>query len=301
MEQKIIKLITEKGPLTGSEILDRVREMSFMLWRTCFLSDSLHLRILGTRYLRLDQRVDGYARLSPSILREFMTYSVVGIPEAEQAIDRRADLIIQHIQEVSKAKLALAQSIVARLQNRLADRWPQEGRICFIIAGDIVYRMAHDVPRPEISTGELVNGSDIDLVVVADDAVSNSFLEELDQTIYQEKYRTLVSPSVREEIDYVVKKMERVREQLCFDTFKRMVACKILQEGVLLLGSQSLFQEIKTMLVQCGVVEKLDEMEGKARIFRQQAQEYLLHTDPTRIIKEDMHLFYTSEESEEFE
>ena len=139
MEQKIIKLITEQGPLTGSEILDRVREMSFMLWRTCFLSDSLQLRILGTRYLRLDQRVDGYARLSPSILREFMTYSVVGIPEAEQAIDQRADLIIHHIQEVSKAKLALARAIVARFQSRLADRWPQEGRVCFIIAGDIVY------------------------------------------------------------------------------------------------------------------------------------------------------------------
>jgi hypothetical protein len=301
VEQKIIKLIEEKGPLTGSEILDSIREMSFLLWRTCCLSNSLHMRILGTRYLRLDQRVDGYARLSPSILREFMTYTVVGLPSAAQAFDHRANGIIQHIQEVSKSKFALAQAIVARLRDRLADRWTQEGRVCFIIAGDIVYDMAHDVPRPEVSTGELVNGSDIDLVVVADDSVSNDFLEELDKAIYQEKYRTLISPSVREEIDYVVKKMGRVREQLCFDTFKRMVACKILHEGTLLQGSQSLFEEIKTMLSDRGVLEKLNEMATKAGIFRRQAEDYLLHTDRMHLIKDDLHLFYTTEESEEFE
>jgi hypothetical protein len=301
VEQKIIQLVAEKGPLTGSEILDSLRELNFLLWRTCCLSKNLHVRILGTRYLRLDQRVDGYARLSPSILREFMTYTLVGVSGAGPAMEQRADRIVHHIQEVSKAKLALAHSIVAGLQRKLGASWPQEGRLCFIIAGDIVYDMAHDVPRPELSTGELVNGSDIDLVVVADDEVANDFLVELDGAIYQEKYRTLISPSVREELDYVVKKMERVREQLRFDTFKRMVACKILHEGALLFGSQGLFEEIKAMLVDCGVVAKLDEMESQARIFRQQAEEHLLHTDPTHIIKEDLHLFYTSEESEEFE
>jgi hypothetical protein len=299
MEQKIVRLIKEKGPLTGSEIHDNLREMNFPLWRICCLSKNLRRHILGTRYLRLDQRVDGYARLSPSILREFMTYTVVGVAQAEQAIEQKAGRIVRHIQEVSKAKLALAHSIVAGLQNKLADRWPQEGRVCFIIAGDIVYDMAHDVPRPEVSTGELVNGSDIDLVVIADDQVGNDFLQELDQAIYREKYRTLISPSVREELDYVVKKMERFKEQLCFDTFKRMVACKILHEGALLFGSRSLFEEIKTMLSHSGVVAKLDEMTSKARILRRQAEEHLLHNDPTRMIKEDRHLFYTSEESEE--
>lgn len=301
MEEKIVRLLEAKGPLTGSEIVDSLREMNLLLWRTCCLSENLHRHILGTRYLRLDQRVDGYARLSPSILREFMTYTVVGVAGADHAVEQRAKKIVRHIQEVSKDKLALARGIVAGLQSRLADRWPRKERISFIIAGDIVYDMAHDVPRPEVSTGELVNGSDIDLVVIADDQVAKEFLQELDQAIYQEKYRTLISPSVREELDYVVKKMERVKEQLCFDTFKRMIACKILQEGALLAGSGSLFEEIKAMLDQSGVVAKLLDMESKARIFRKRAEEHLLHNDPARIIKEDLHLFYTSEEREEFE
>ncbi|ABK18588.1 hypothetical protein [Syntrophobacter fumaroxidans] len=301
MEDKLLRLIEEKGPLTGSEILETLRGTSLALWKTCCLSARLQVRVLGSRYLRLDRRVEGFARLSPSILREFMTYTVVGLAGNAEALDRRADAIIGHIREVSRAKLALAQRIVGDLQNRLAERWPREGRVCFIIAGDIVYDMAHDVPRPEQSIGEMVNGSDIDLVVVSDDGISEGFLKELDAAIYKEKYYTLIAPSVREEIDYVVKNMERVREQMLFDTFKRMVACKILQEGMLLAGSRPLFDEIKGMLTARGVTAKLKEMEAEAGTFRRNAREYLLNTDSSRISRDDLNLFYTTEESEEFE
>jgi len=301
MEDKLLRLIEEKGPLTGSEILETLRGTSLELWKTCCLSARLQVRVLGSRYLRLDRKVEGFARLSPSILREFMTYTVVGLAGNAEALDRRADAIVGHIREVSRAKLALAQRIVGDLQNRLAERWPRDGRICFIIAGDIVYDMAHDVPRPEQSIGEMVNGSDIDLVVVSDDDISEEFLKELDAAIYKEKYYTLISPSVREEIDYVVKNMERVREQMLFDTFKRMVACKILQEGMLLAGSRPLFDEIKGMLTARGVTAKLKEMEAEAGAFRQKSREYLLNTDSSRISRDDLNLFYTTEESEEFE
>lgn len=301
MEQRIVRLLEEKGPLTGSEILDGIRETNLLVWRTCRLSTSLRMRVLGARYLRLDRRVDGYARLSPSILREFMTYTVVGLPGAEEALDHRADRIVQHLREVSNAKGDLARSMVGRLHDKLGKGWPQDGRLCFILAGDIVYGMAHDVSRPELSTGELVNGSDIDLVVVADDSIPDDFLEKLDRAIYQEKYLALILPGVREELDYVVKKMGRVREQLCFDTFKRMVACKILLEGILLQGSRSLFEEIKSLLVQRGIVSRLNEMEIQAGDRRKQAEEYLLHADPAHILEGNLHLFYTGEETEEFE
>ena len=301
MAGEVVRIIEEKGPLTGSEIIETLHVPPLALWRTCHLSPALQLRTVGTRYLRLDRRVDGYARLSPSILRELMTYTVVGLAGSTEDLDRRADSVIRHIKEVSRAKLALARRIVAGLRERLAQSWPREGRVCFIIAGDIVYDMAHDVPRPEQSIGEMVNGSDIDLVVVSDENVSQEFLQELDDEIYKEKYYTLIAPSVREEIDYVVKNMVRVREQLLFDTFKRMVACKILREGLLLSGSQSLFDEIKAMLVETGVTEKLEDMEGRAGIFRQSSEEYLLHADPSRISSDELNLFYTTEESEEFE
>jgi hypothetical protein len=301
MEAEVVRIVEEKGPLTGSEMLENLRVTPLLLWRTCHLSPALDFQTVGTRYLRLDRRVEGYARLSPSILREFMTYTVVGLEGSTEALDRRASAVIGHIKWVSRAKLALARRIVGNLQEQLAQSWPREDRVCFIIAGDIVYEMAHDVPRPEQSIGEMVNGSDIDLVVVADDNVSREFVQELDAAIYKEKYYTLIAPGVREEIDYVVKSMARVREQLLFDSFKRMVACKILQEGVLLSGSQSLFNQIKAMLIDTGVTAKLDEMEVKAGKFRKHSEAYLLSTDPSRVSKDELNLFYTTEESEEFE
>ena len=147
----------------------------------------------------------------------------------------------------------------------------------------------------------MVNGSDMDIVVIVDDLLPKSIVERLDEAIYQEKCRLLITPHVREEIDYVVKNLERVREQLCFDSFKHMVACKILHEGTCLYGSDSLFQALKNMLRDYGVDGKLRELERKSETFRQQAEDLLLHEDPGRIQAEFLNLFYPVEESEEFE
>jgi hypothetical protein len=137
--------------------------------------------------------------------------------------------------------------------------------------------------------------------VVLEDGASDDFMKSLDHAIYSEKYKTLTSSTIREEIDYVIKRVSRVREQLQFDTFKRMVACKILVEGLLLYGSKDLFVDIKTLLNKHGVTDKLGDLEKKAQNFRIHAEEYLLHTDPDKVKEESRYLFYPPEESEEFE
>jgi hypothetical protein len=106
---------------------------------------------------------------------------------------------------------------------------------------------------------------------------------------------------MREEIDYIVKKLDRVREQAAFDTFKRMIACKILDEGELLYGSEILFQTAKSILDEHGVKKKLATMQQEAESFRARAEEYLLGGQRDDIADEDRYLFYTAEESEEFE
>jgi len=172
---------------------------------------------------------------------------------------------------------------------------------CFILAGDIVYNMAHDVPRPERSTGKLVKGSDLDLVVIVDDLFRKKSIERLDEAIYREKYRLLITPHMREEIDYVVKDLDRVRQQVRFDTYRHMVACKILREGTLLYGSEKIFHQVKSMLKAHGIIEKLNALETWAKTYRKTAEEVLLHEDPDEMREGNLNLFYPSEESEEFE
>ena len=301
MEKEIIDLIEERGPLTGSEILESSGGDGLLLWRTCKLSKALKIRAVGTSYLRLDRRIEGFARLSPSILREFLTYSVIGRSRDDAHLNRKAHEVAVHIEAVSRAKSEVAYSVVSSLTGKLETELQIQNQVCFIIAGDIVYNMAHDVPRPERSTGKLVKGSDMDLVVVVDDQFPKASIERLDEAIYQEKYRLLITPHLREEIDYIIKDLDRVREQVRFDTFKHMVACKLLQEGTLLFGSEALFHTIKSMLMEHGVIQKLKELEKKAQVFRKEAENYLLIEDPHKIREESLNLFYPTEESEEFE
>lgn len=301
MENRIISLVERQGPLTGSEILETVGGDGLILWRACKLSKTLTVRTVGTRYLRLDRKIEGFARLSPSILREFLTFSVVGMQGDSNSIEHKAQELISHIEEVSKAKVELAYRIASWLVSWVEEEWALENDICFIIGGDIVYDMAHDVPRPERGTGKMVAGSDMDLVVIVDDDFPDDLMKRLDEAIYQEKYRLLMAPHLKEEIDYIVKKPERIREQVRFETFKHMVACKILQEGTLLYGSDILFTTIKAMLREHGVTEKLNDLEKRAEVFRKDAEEYLLREEPEKIKAESLFLFYPTEESEEFE
>jgi hypothetical protein len=301
VEEKIITVLKEKGPLTGAELLEASGDDALLLWRACQRSKQIALQTIGRRYLRLDSKIEGFARLSPSILREFLTYSVIGLTWDESSLVRRADEIALHIKEVSRAKLELANNIFSAVLSRFENDALIEEQACILIAGDIVYDMAHDVPRPERSTGKLVKGSDMDLVVVVDDLFPKELMGRMDELIYKEKQKVLIAPHLREEIDYVVKNLARVREQMEFDTFKRMVACKILQESTLLCGKQDLFKTIKAMLREQGITQKLIGMEDRAMIFRRDAEATLLREDPEKIKHEHLSLFYPTEESEEFE
>jgi hypothetical protein len=301
MEEEIVQLIEEKGPLTGSEIWDATKANELMLWRTCNLSEKLRIRKVGYRYLRLDQSIEGFARLSPSIRREFLTYSVVGLAKNLSSLNQRAKQISAHIEKVSKEKSELAYSTLSTLMEWCVDDLRMNDQVCCILAGDIVYNMAHDVPREERSTGKLVKGSDMDLVVIVDDLFPERLVERLDEAIYQVKYRLLTTPHLREEIDYIIKRFGRVRGQMKFDTFKDMVACKILHEGTLLYGSERVFHTVKALLKEHGVIQKLNGLERKAEVLRHEAEEYLLKEAPDLMKKECLSLFYPTKETDEFE
>ena len=298
MEKAIIKFMEERGPVIGAEIRAAVPGDNLALWQACLRRPDLEVRTVGARYLRLDLRVPDFVRLSPSIWRSFLTYSVIGYSGLRKELEEKAAQILAHIEAVSRSKLDVAFQTISGLAAELDGI---EKEACFIIAGDIVYNMSHDVPRPERSTGKLVNGSDMDIVVLVPDDFPQSYIDRLDAAIYREKYNLLLTPHLREELDYVVKPFSRIREQVRFDTFANMLACKILQEGAFLCGNALLFQDAKALLRAEGVVEKLEEMESRARARRRHAEELLRDVTPGAISRDTLNLFYPSEESEEFE
>jgi hypothetical protein len=302
VEDRIVRLLKDGGPATGAEMRTALGSDGFDQWKACMRSDRLEVRRVGRRYLRLDRKVEGYSRLSPSILREFLTYSVVGLVDNPAALEAKSAGLASRIREITAAKLRLAQRVMAEIGARLrVEGETEEERFCVLLAGDIVYEMAHDAPRPERSTGRMVRGSDLDLVVIMDDEAPEDLAQRIDDAIYEQKYRHLINPSIREEIDYVIKPFERFREQAAFDTFKHKVSCKIVDEAVLLYGSETLFRAAKALLVERHIADELAAMEEVAVQLRDQAERHLLNRDEGSLSGDDLYLFYTSEESEEFE
>jgi hypothetical protein len=295
----ITSALEAKGPQTGSQLQELTRMEVRALWKACKQEPTIEFEVIGNRYLRLDRSIDGYARLSPSIRREFQTYSVLGLPHQQTQVATMAQRLRDEIEQISRAKLDLARDAIQTVTASLPDWQKWQDAVCFVIAGDVVYSMAHNVPRPESSTGELVRGSDLDIVVITDDAIDPAHVRALDQAIYRQKHFLLMNPSYREEIDYLIKDLAKVRQQVRFDTFEHMVACKIIREGELLGGSQRVFEEVKRLLDEHGVPARLDEMERVAAARRHEAEQILLDPPENLDNRDVLTLFYTKEESEE--
>jgi hypothetical protein len=296
--KEILAALETCGPLTGKELLSEVGSDEFSLWVACSRSDKIITQIIGQRYLRLDIHVEEYARLSPSIMREFYGYTVIGTTEQAQEIKDKAAFLQEKMAHISKKKFELAQKVITRLIDTHEDSALLKNKACFMIAGDVVYGMSHAEPRPESSTGELVKGSDLDIIVVAT-ALPEPIMKSLDAAIYKEKYQLLKNPASREEIDYIVKDISKVQEQLHFKDFKSMVAVKILHEADFLYGNPEIFSLIKNMLVEHKIPEKLETLGEKALQNREYAEAYLLQAENSLSEEEYMKLFYTAEEKEE--
>lgn len=286
-----------KGPMVGKELYALMGMDILDLWRSCRLLGEVRTEIVGRRYLRFDKAIEGYARLSPSIQREFTTYTVVGLARDGVRVSTRARELRKEIEEISRAKMEMARGVVGEVIRRLGDLGPEvEAGACFIIGGDIPLGMAHSDPRPERSTGELVVGSDLDILVITS-GLREEAVGRLDEEIYDQKCALLRRPR-KEEIDYLIKGIEKVREQTRFGTFKEMVACKILHESAFLGGSKALYTEVGGLLEAAGIPARLRALEDLAKAKRGEAERYLL--ERCRITPEEyLRLFTTSDEFSE--
>ncbi len=295
-----VRRFLEPGrPMSGKELRDVSGIEELSLWKQCRLDPEILTVIAGMRYLRLDRHVEGFARLSPSIKREFLTYTACGWKKDTESIQQKARYLARDTKRISRQKLQFAQETAVKIVDALDFRDQVRKHVCFIIAGDIVYDMAHLEPRPEKSTGRLVKGSDLDIIIVADDDFPPALLKQLDEAVYHEKYMCLVKPDIREEIDYVLKDMRKTRNQLQFGRFEHMVASKILWEGRFLYGSREIFKRIQFLGDKFHIPEKMKRMLQKARKNRKEAEGFLLKGTGQISNEESYKLFYTREEAEE--
>ncbi|MBN2517720.1 MAG: hypothetical protein JXB14_02660 [Candidatus Altiarchaeota archaeon] len=280
--------ILKHGPLKGRELYnlltdnkvprldDAFNEIVDELWSICKSSEKIELRRIDNRYLRIDKELRGNRvyRLSPSIQREFMDYSVVGLKE-----DPRIDVAFARMREELERNNKRKWEVVDDVLREIIGRTPQKDKVlkdcCFIVAGDVALGMTNDLLRECGSTGELVKGSDLDVVVVFTDKSPKSEREGLDRVFHKAKWDLLRGPA-KEELDYRIKDLAAVRRQAGMKNLDDTIASKVLWEGKFLFGAKDVFGSILEILGESGATRKLQAYLAAARANRRLEEQELL-------------------------
>ncbi len=294
LENRIIDILPEAGSVSGAHLCEKLGGSYFDIWRTCINSRKLFNSDYARYYLRIDAEIPGFARLSPSILRDFLTYSRIStVNNIKQAAEVAARKREYHRKVSGQKRETAFQMIAEAFDGELLQK------IGVVIAGDVCRDMAHEVERPERFTGEMVKGSDIDLIIVIeqDDKVLK---EELENRLLELKSIYLRHPVLREEIDFVVNSISHYQQNGVFETPKQMISCKAALEGQYIAGNRNLVTKMRNTLTDADVPRKVLSMSERAFSERLHTVERLRKRPDSIRGSAERRLFYFSDEIWEF-
>lgn len=299
VRQEVFEVIERVGPTLGKELAEHLPGRNYLeLWQACFTSPDILISHFSRYYLRYDITRDDFIRLSPSILRDFLSFTLFSTSQQrEQVIDRQVTLSNHH-RQVSMQKMRLARSILRQILRKIPKELHHD--MCAFIAGDIAYFLAHREPREVSAIGEMVNGSDIDIIIVHN-GLPDDILELIDQEMMSFKIYYLRHPEYREEVDYICKHKLTMFGQLAYQTIDHKIASKIAYEAIFLAGSVEIFAEIKNQVEASGTQDLIERDFLQGLEERKVAMRTLLSVDASNLDKNTESLFFFSQERVEFQ
>ena len=299
IEARVVQLIAEKGPQIGKELAAALPDVPVLaLWQACYLSETFRVSHFASYYLRFDITRDDLVRLSPSILRDFLSFTLFGLPgQRELMIERQGTLSNMH-REISREKLSVAQLAMKQLFVSLGKE--VRSQLCAFIAGDLAYFLAHNEPREHAASGEMVKGSDIDIVIILSESLPDEIKTRIDAEMTALKSLYLRHPQYRHEIDFICKRKSVMERQFQYTDIHDKIASKIAYESMFLGGSLTLYMEVRDAMVRTGVDRLIEQDFEHALKDRKNAMHTLLHVPGDTIDEETRSLFYFSQERVEF-
>ena len=299
IESRFLQVLKVKGPLVGKELATELSDVPVLaLWQACFRSKSLLISHFASYYLRYDITRADQVRLSPSILRDFLSFTLFGLPgQREQMIERQGSLSNMH-REISREKIALAQAVMKSVFLKLTREI--RSQLCAFIAGDLAYFLAHNEPREHAASGEMVKGSDVDIVIILSDDLPDGVQQTIDAEMLRLKSIYLRHPAHRQEIDFITKRQSVMERQFGYGDIHDKIASKIAYESMFLGGSLTMYMEVRGAMSRLGVDKLIEADFDHALKDRKHAMRVLLNVDTATIDDETRSLFYFSQERVEF-
>lgn len=299
VEARVIAIIEAKGPQIGKELAAALPDVPVLaLWQACYRSDTFRVSHFASYYLRYDITREDQVRLSPSILRDFLSFTLFGLPgQRDQMIERQGTLANMH-REISLEKLSVAQQVMKQLFVSLGQE--VRSQLCAFIAGDLAYFLAHNEPREHAASGEMVKGSDIDIVIILSESLPDEIKTRIDAEMTALKSLYLRHPQYRHEIDFICKRKSVMERQFQYTDIHDKIASKIAYESMFLGGSLTLYMEVRDAMTRTGVDRLIEQDFEHALKDRKNAMHTLLNVPGDTIDDETRSLFYFSQERVEF-
>lgn len=299
---RIVTLIRDKGPSSGlvlSELLSDISPIN--LWRSCYSSRRLRVRNCARYYLRYDITRDNALRLSPSILRDFLTFSLIYLPEQSVSAVEGGTLLANKFRSISLRKLSRARQALLALPD---DLQAQLNANCVVfLSGDIAYFLAHDTPRRHSTLDVPIKGSDIDIVIVTNREADPEKIALIESELLKVKRLFLLNPAIGEELDYIVKPLETMLGQLDYRDIHEKIASKILYESYFLMGRVDIYESLMQHLNLRGTRDKIEADFETALMERKSTIATILSLPPVDSAKDSevASLFFASQERLEFQ
>jgi hypothetical protein len=300
--ERVTDLLREHEPMPGWKLSKQLPDVDpISLWRTCYVSRRIRIRNCARYYLRYDITRDNVLRLSPSILRDFLTFSLIYLPEQAVKAVEGGTLMANKFRAISLRKLSRARQALLALEPEL-QRELNDHCVVFL-SGDIAYFLAHDTPRQHKTLEVPIRGSDIDIVIVTNHEADPTNIEAIENGLLKIKRQYLMAPSIREELDFIVKPVERMLDQLSYSDIHEKIASKILYESYFLMGRIDIYESLLKNLEMRGTRAQIERDFEIALMQRKSTIETILSHLPEESVKdtEVASLFFASQERLEFQ
>ncbi len=301
IEDQIREKLLEHGPQTGGELSDKLEDISnIAIWRACYGSGEIRVSNCARYYLRYDILRGNQLRLSPSILRDFLTFSLVYLKDQMVEIVEGGTMLANRFRTISLQKLSWAREALLQLDEELQNVLYEH---CVVfLSGDIAYYLAHETKRTHSQLGVEVNGSDIDIVIIANRGAPPEKIERIESQLLTIKKIYLTTPHIREELDFIVKSIDTMLGQLSYGDIHQKIASKILYESYFLMGRVDIYQTLMRHLKLSGTWERIEKDFQTALGQRKQTIEKILDLAPDASTDdpEVASLFFASKERLEF-
>lgn len=302
IEIEIEKILRKNGPITGKELSDSLPGFTeISLWRACYKSDLFRVSNCARYYLRYDITRDNQLRLSPSILRDFLTFSLIYLTDQIVEIVELGTTLANNFRNISMLKLSWARDALLRLDDDLQEVLCNH---CVVfLSGDIAYYLAHETKRIHSDLSVEVNGSDIDIVIVTNNEAPPQKIAQIESQLLTTKKVYLMNPDIREELDFIVKPISTMLGQLEYKDIHQKIASKILYESYFLMGRLDIYQTLIGHLKISGTWERIEQDFKTALGRRKETIDKILNLAPDASINDEevASLFFASKERLEFQ